>query len=218
MKDTLNEIQKLTRTLSKKEAQEVALSILGKDAKEWFAYKQASTPKRLIDPKTQQVVSEFHANGQKYYIRRPEEGLPLIRYERLQELSTVTAFDGTYTEIISKVNGLIEKANTLVTKQPKLNELFLDIENIKQSLSKTDRNWDYSLLTCTLFVVKPDEDLAKWDQREQEKKIDDWNQAGLLMQDFFFLVVYWAVRSHELRLSISKQAQKKAKRMAYTAT
>lgn len=218
MKDTLNEVQKLLRKLPKAEAEKAALDYLSPDAKDWYSYRKRTTPQPLVDPKTQQIVSEFTANGQKYFIRRPEDGLPLLRYERLQELSTVTAFDSTYGEILSKVNGLIEKANSLVTKQPKLNELFLDIENIKQSLNKKDRNWDYSLLTCTLFIVRPDEDLNKWEQLEQEKKIEDWNEAGLNMMDFFFLVVYWAVRSHELRLSISQKAQKKAKNLSYMAT
>lgn len=211
-----NEVLQQLRRLPKDEAKKIALNYLGKEAQEWYDYR-TRTPKGLVNLETGQSVSEFVANGQKYYIRKPEQGLPLLRYERLQELSTVTAFDATYGEIISKVNGLIEKANSLVTKQPKLNELFLDIENIKQSLSKKDRNWDYSLLTCTLFIVKPDEDLTKWEQIEQERKIEDWQQAGYSMHDFFFLVYYWAVRSHELRLNMSKQAQKAAKRQSLTA-
>lgn len=218
MKESLNEVQKLLRKLPKAEAEKAALDYLGKDAKDWFDYRQRATPQRLVDPQTQKFVSEFKANGQKYYIRRPEDGLPLLRYERLQELSTVTSFDGTYSEIISKVNGLVDKANSLVTKQPKLNELFLDIENIKQSLNKKDRNWDYSLLTCTLFIVKPDEDLTKWEQQEQERKIEDWNTSAIPMQDFFFLVVYWAVRSHELRVNMSQKATEAAKRRSYLAT
>jgi hypothetical protein len=218
MKESLNEVQKLLRKLPKQKKQEIALNILGSEAKEWFEYRKTTTPPSLIDPNTQKIVSEFKANGQKYYIRRPEEGLPLLRYERLQELATVTSFDATYGEIVTKVNGLVEKANSLVTKAPKLNELFLDIENIKQSLKKTDRNWDYSLLTCTLFIVKPDEDLTKWEQQEQEKKIEDWNEAGIPMDNFFFLVVYWAVRSHELRVNISRKAQEVAKKRSYMAT
>ena len=218
MKDSLNEVRKLLKSLPKEEAQKIALDYLGEDAKEWADYRTRTKPNALVDPATGKTVSEFVANGQKYYIRRPEQGLPLLRYERLQELSTVTAFDSTYAEIIAKVNGLIEKANSLVTKQPKLNELFLDIENIKQSLNKRDRHWDYSLLTCTLFIVKPDEDLTKWEQHEQEKKIEDWNTAGFDMNNFFFLVYYWAVRSHELRLSMSRQAQKAAKRLSSMAT
>src|SRR5690606_6843907 len=44
-----------------------------------------------------------------------------------------------------------------------------------------------TLLFCTLFVVRKDEDLSIWDERLAVEKIADWSKEGLPMTLFFSL-------------------------------
>ena len=45
------------------------------------------------------------------------------------------------------------------------------------------------LLLCSLFVSKPGEDLAAWNEAEATEKIKDWESSGMNVQDFFTLAL-----------------------------
>ena len=55
---------------------------------------------------------------------------------------------------------------------------------IGEGLEKRTNN---AMMLCALFIVGEDEDLTKWDEQEQMKKIDDWNSEGYDVNSFFRL-------------------------------
>lgn len=151
--------------------------------------------KHIIDPDTGVWKNEFKANGKKYYIRTPDEGLSLFRYSVLKQRMVEVGFDGSFVNVLGQVDQVKGYANTLVTKQPRLDLLFSSLENMSQSLKKANRNWHYSYMAATLFIVTEDEDISEWTERDAEKKIEDWNKEGFHHLDFFLLVMYWVSSS-----------------------
>lgn len=207
-----NELKAQIRKIPKDEAVQIALDVLGKQAKEWYQYRFTGTPKRLVDPETGQVVREFSANGQKYFVRLPEDGINLYRYTKIKEFLSIVGFDATYVDQMNALNKIKGLVDSLVTKQPKLTELGAAVVDMQQSILKTrDRNWDWSLIAATLFIVKPDEDLTTWIQSDQEKKVEDWNAAGLLQEDFFILTVGWGSRLAQRSKKLFDKAELMAK-------
>lgn len=185
--------EELIRILKKHPAREaIALEVLGKDAVAWHRYRKKAHHTRLIDPETGQWLSEFEAGGKKYYIRSPEDGLSLYRYTKLKQMLAEVGFDAGYAEQLAKVNELIEHANSLVTKAPRLDKLFAGLDNMRLAIQQSSRQWDRSFMAATLFVVTDGEDLTMWDERLAEQKIQDWNEAQFHPQDFFLLAMFWA--------------------------
>ena len=193
---------------------DIALSILGPEAAEWWKYKHRVKSARLVDPASGRWVSEFEAGGKKYYVRSPKEGISLYRYTKLKQMLSVVGFDATFAEQMSALTRMLDFANSLVTKEPKLDKLFAEIENMRQSINNTSRNWDFSYYAATLFIVTADEDLATWDERLADEKIAAWNAAGYHEHDFFLLVMFWAPRSAELLNASYEQIQKAAEAAA----
>lgn len=185
--------EELIRILKKHPQREsIALEALGREAQEWHRYRQQAHHTRLIDPNTGQWLSEFEAGGKKYYIRSPEDGLSLLRYTKLKQMLAEVGFDASYAEILAKVNELVEHANSLVTKAPRLDKLFAGLDNMRQAIQQGQRDWDKSFMAATLFIVTDGEDLRTWDERMAEQKIRDWNEAQFHAQDFFLLAMFWA--------------------------
>lgn len=214
MDNTINEIRKLFGTLSHEKKKVLLLETLGKPAVDWYDYRQKTKGQRIVDPKTGRWVSEFSANGQKYFIRTPDEGLSLLRYSKLKEYLSIVGFDATYSEQMAAYNRMVGYANTLVTPKPQLNALFAEIENQRKAIQNANRNWDFSAIAATLFVVRPDEKLDEWVQVEQEKKIEDWNKANIPASDFFLLCIGWGSQLQQQYSELLTQAQKMGQQSA----
>lgn len=187
------------------EGQAIALEALGRDAVRWHKYRKQAHHTRLIDPESGQWVSEFDAGGKKYYIRSPDEGLSLRRYTKLKQLLAEVGFDASYSEQLAKLNELIGHANSLVTTSPRMDLLFSGLDNMRQAIQQSQRDWDKSFYAATLFIVTDGENLNEWDERLAEQKIQDWNEAQFHEQDFFLLAMYWAsLMTQELNESWEK--------------
>lgn len=188
-----DDLEKLLRLYPDKTAATgAAISVLGPDAKTWHEARTLQSRYRIVDPDTGKWVSQFQANGNKYYIRSASDGLGFKRYVEMKRLLSVVGFDATYSEQLAALNRMTAAANTLVSKSPQLDLLFREIENMRESIKRADRKWDYSLFAATLFIVRPDEDLNEWSESIASEKIDDWAAEGLHEQDFFLLVILWA--------------------------
>lgn len=174
-----------------------ALNVLGRDAKQWWEYRNASAFKRLIDPESGQWASQFTANGVKYYIRRPEEGIGMKRYRELRRMLSVVGFNATYSDQMASLARMVDAANSLVTAKPRLSDLFQEITNMQAAIKSEERNWDFSFYAATLFIVTANEDLNEWSQAVAEEKIKNWHAEGLHEYDFFLLVMSWGLQLSE---------------------
>lgn len=208
----INEISKSLSALPESEKKKVLATVFGADAAQWYEYKRKTSTERLVNPQTGEWVSSFKANGQTYYIRTPEQGLSLLRLTMLKKQLSAVGFNASYGEQMGSLNRMVGCVNTLTTKEPKLYDLVLEIENQRQAITNSNRNWDFSFTACTLFIVRPDEDLTTYNEQEQESKIEDWNKAGLHPEDFFLCSIKWAMqlqeRSQRLLGRIKQQAEK----------
>ena len=187
-KTDIEQIRKQLRKLSKAEREELALDMLGEDAKAWWDHRARTN--RLILPNGN-WVSQFNAAGETYYILRADE-LSELRYTKLRDFESVVGNDSTIADQIMQANRMSALFNTLLTDKPKLHELGVEIANRQQALAeRTKRNWDYSLMAATLVICRKGSDKTKWDEREAEQDIENWNKAGFPAHDFFLLVMYF---------------------------
>jgi len=209
------DLEKLLRVYPEREAaQNAALAILGQDAKTWYESRTLQSRHRIIDPDSGKWVSQFTANGNKYFIRSAADGLGFKRYVEMKRILSVVGFDATYSEQLNALNRITSAANTLVTKTPQLDVLFREIENMRESIRRTERKWDYSLFAATLFIVRPDEDLNEWSEAQAEEKIEDWQAEGLHEQDFFLLVILWASQLSDWWRSLPERVKAIAKQLS----
>jgi hypothetical protein len=174
--------------------QDIALSILGKDTRDWYTARGETALGRIVDPDSGKWKTPFMANGVKYHIRSVKEGLGFIRYKQMRQMLSVVGFNATYADQVQALQRMIKAANTLVTKEPKLDQLFFEIENMKQAIQKADKEWDYSLYAATLFIIREGEDVGTWSESIANEKISDWQAEGLHEFDFFTLVMLYAMQ------------------------
>jgi len=184
----------LVKHPEREQVQDVALDILGKDVREWVSSRGETDLGRIVNPDTGKWKTPFMANGKKYHIRSVREGLGFVRYKQLRQMLSIVGFNATYAEQIQALNRIIKAANSLVTKEPKLDQLFAEIENMKQAIQKTDKDWDYSLYAATLFICREGEDVSTWSESDANEKIADWQAEGLHEFDFFTLVMLYAMQ------------------------
>lgn len=120
---------------------------------------------------------EFTANGKKFIIKSPDEDLGIFRFSHLRKYGAMTGANGTFKSIIT---GMQEAQNLLMGDKPILGrnkECFTYLENLITGITKTNElRYQFAFYMATFFIVRPDEDLTKWDIKEQETKIDDWNK------------------------------------------
>ena len=195
-----------------KQREQISDAVFGDEFKRWRMYRIKDSSSRLIDPNSGQWVPEFVANKKTYFIRDPEQGIGLLRYAKLKQMLSIIGFDATYPDQLAALNRMNDAANTLVTEKPRLDILFTEIQNMRAAISKTDREWDYSVYAATLFIVTADEDLSTWTEELAEKKIADWNKAGYHEHDFFLLVMFWGSRLAERSNKSFQVLKERAKR------
>lgn len=175
----------------------IGLSLLGDDAQRWWNFRKKAEMIRLVDPKTGAFVSQFDTKEHRYYIRTAEQGVGMRRYVELKKGLSMVGFNVSLPEQLAGLRRIKEAANTLVTPKPRLDNLFAEIQNQEMGLSAGNRKWDYSYFVCTLFIVREDEDLTKWDESLAEQKIEDWAESNIHEQDFFLLSMLYQARLNE---------------------
>ena len=134
-----------------------------------------------------ELLRTFRANKNDYLIRSPDEAFSIIRLNEFQKWSLIVQSQhdpqGQYN-VWNKAVKLADKAANGIGFSELSAFLFSQRENV---LKLSSRKYDASLYLCTLFIVRPDEDLTKWSQEDAEQKISDWNEAGYSPFDFFQL-------------------------------
>lgn len=143
--------------------------------------------KNLPRNEKSELLRTFRANKVDYFIRSPQESFSIVRLNEFQKWSLIVQSQhdpqGQYN-CWNKAVKLADKAGKGNGFAELSAYLFSQRENV---LKLTQRKYDASLYLCTMFIVRPNEDLTKWSQEDAENKINDWNEAGYSPFDFFQL-------------------------------
>ena len=180
----------LRRHPNQDKTQEAALALLGRTAQDWWAHRSETILGRIVDPETGKWKTPFTANGRTYYIIGAEEGIGIERYSRFKQMVSVVGFNATYAEQLESLNKMIGVFNQMAQGKPVAFELGLQIENMRQAITKADKNYDYAFYAATLFINREGEKPTDgWSETLANEKIADWVAEGLMPEDFFLLVM-----------------------------
>ena len=135
-------------------------------------------------------VPYFDAGGKRYNILTPEDGLPLIRTQNLRARLAMVGSDTTLTD---QYQMLIRIKAAMNLRPADTVAACAGIESMLLALTKADRSFPFAAEAACLFITLPGEDLRKLPtDAEAQAKMQDWNDAGINGQDFFFLCLNWA--------------------------
>lgn len=133
-------------------------------------------------------VRSFEANGRRYTIRTPQEGVGIYRHTKMMQMGAVLGMNATFATIYNNLKRAEECVDSLVTKTPRLRELGLVLNDMRRGVVEGSKErYSYAFQYCTFFVVWDDENLSQYDDEQQQSKIDDWNKEGLSENDFLSL-------------------------------
>ncbi len=131
------------------------------------------------------ATGKFKANGNQYYI---QSELSLERYvaylKMTTELSFNTDFDGM-NQTLNKIFKAVSSGNDILDAIRVTRELAYNQINAIADFSS--REVPSILRFCTLFINTDDEDIARFDDRIVDQKIENWTEEGYAIDDFFFL-------------------------------
>jgi hypothetical protein len=145
-------------------------------------------PLRLIDPATGAFLLRFEANGTKYSVRTAEEGVPLLRFKKIQTLVAQMGFDASVSDQYAALDRIEKYFNK--SEYIKAAGGILDM---KMALSKAERAFPFAADACAMFILRDGEDITQLPtEAEIQAKVEDWNAAGLYAADFFFLCLSYS--------------------------
>lgn len=131
---------------------------------------------------------EFKANGVKYIIRSAEEGIGILRWSKLQLMSSVLGYGADIARLEQGFSKLADLFNGFVKNKHTVFEIATHINEMRSGMvDESRRNYSYVFWTACLFIVKEGEDITKFIEEEQEEKISDWNKEGYNEQDILNL-------------------------------
>ena len=124
--------------------------------------------------------ASFEANGKTYFVK---QSLSVERYRWFEKYQIDFGFGRTYKSISDSLKKAVELGN-----KGKGIEAWNIVLNLIRAVGEgLDKRASNAMTLCALFIVTEDEDLTKWDEQEQQAKIDDWNTEGYDVNSFFQL-------------------------------
>lgn len=132
-------------------------------------------------------------SGQEYIIRTPKDGITLRRATILRQMMTPIAMGEPLGDTVSRIRKMRTLYNALFSGKGDPAELGAEIAGMERTLTESvTKAYDAAAIACTLFIVKPDENLESWSEGEAENKLKDWNDSRVHEADFFFCCTTWA--------------------------
>ena len=131
---------------------------------------------------------KFKANGHTYIIRTRDEGLGIVRTSEFMKMEIVNGIGMSITDVIDYIRKLKNEINNFGRNKGNFVETGLLIKALEDDLMKiTRKRYAVNFMFLTLFIVREGEDLTRWEEDEQNEKIDDWNKEGYNENDFLAL-------------------------------
>lgn len=140
----------------------------------------------------------------KYYIH---DTLSIARFEVYEDTQMLLAKGRDYAAVFAsqkKIHDLLNQSKVADAAIENYNSMML----VKDKL---DKRHHAALQLCALFCNQENEELAKFDEVQMNKKIEDWINEGYSMHDFFSLAFSFANDIMESYSAILQDISKPAK-------
>lgn len=152
---------------------------------------------RILDMDTLRWMPEFTANGNKYYIISPEDGCSLRRYTEIRQALAVVFSGFTPADYIRMIDDALGYVNLIGTKEQKTSELALLLNNMKQAAAGARVEWPKVAWAATYFILRENEDVATYDKKLAQAKMDDWAAENIDCFNLFFCCLLWENKHNE---------------------
>lgn len=119
----------------------------------------------------------FTANGKQYFV---QSTLTIARFCEFQILEKELAFSMTFQSVFNEINEATELMN-----ECRFVDTAVKLDNLRRGIAKLEEKEPTALKICTLFINTADEDPSQWDNDIMTRKIQDWKEEGIAVQDFF---------------------------------
>ena len=108
-------------------------------------------------------------------------------------MMTPIAMNEPLSDIVARIRRVRSLYNGLFSGKGDPAELGAEITAMERTLTESvTKAWDAAATACTLFIVRPDENMESWSEGEAEKKLQDWNDSLIHEADFFFCCIAWS--------------------------
>jgi len=125
-------------------------------------------------------VKKFTANGRKYHVANT---LSVERWRFFEDFQSLVGFGRTHDEIYEGLKKTHEALN-----KSKVADAVVHNHNLMIGIhEKLQDRHHVALKLCALFINYDGEDEKVYDEEDMKMKINDWQEAGYSMQDFFSL-------------------------------
>lgn len=164
------------------------------------------------------IAPTFIANGNRYTILNPEDGIGITRYTELQKM-IIPAQHG-FNSFVEMYNYWeVEGAKLMtVSGEGQVKIGYADmVNNFKRNVSKMDNDrFVQAVQICSVFIVAEGENTAKFSHSEAQRKMEDWATENFNVFDFFVLALgrlkdYSDVYSAEYKKLTKAEQEKQSK-------
>lgn len=142
-------------------------------------------PKRIDFKLPYLECTNGEGEARKYYIH---DTLSVARFEVFEDVHMLLAKGRDYAAVFAsqkKVHDFLDSAHWLLAGIENYNSMMLVKEKI-------EKRFHPAMRLVALFANLEGEDMTKYDEVAQNKKIDDWVREGFAMNDFFTLAFSFA--------------------------
>lgn len=141
------------------------------------------------------MVSEFEANGNKYFILPADKVFNIDRQVAYHNIETAFALNQTPTDIKLRFNEVLQTIIRLMGEKGGEHDKLME-KLLRDALNNNDSfkgeltsRYPAAYYLCTLFIIKEGEDLNGWSFDLANEKIDDWTKGNIRAVDFFGLAL-----------------------------
>lgn len=130
------------------------------------------------------TLGEFQAGGKTYFL---EPQISIERFKLAQKLELEISFSISFKKHYKQLESLYDKLNNM-----KLVEASIQLRDVMESMKRLDDMNDIHPIMkyCALILNTEDEDRRWVDEKAMEKKIKDWQDAGIPISSFFAVVLH----------------------------
>jgi len=148
----------------------------------------------LLDPNT----TQFEAMGTTYYVDR-EPRLSVIRERFLEKFSLYSMLGRSPGEIINQLTDAYSAINT-----GKIGDAAVKIDNLLRGAKELENKTAPVYYICTLFMNRAGEDRQTYTTDDAERKIKDWEDAGLDSRFFLSAGLAWLRATASVNLQLTQ--------------
>lgn len=154
--------------------------------------------KRIVNAKGEFPL-EFTANGRKYRRLTEDDGVGILRWSKMNAIASQAQLGlnvGQIFRILTEVQeGFVKALKGEVSSGAALFSSIAKLEELKKAIKgEVERDYHIGFFLACIFIVREGEDVTKFNQEEQQAKIDDWNAEDFDARDFFGMALSEASR------------------------